>query len=131
MGYRSNSDRWWLAVGFLCLSAGGAAAQHPAAAKVQELFEQARPHVEAVLDARLERPPQFRCVGADEYQRQPDPDLEAYLLYRYGKAGADTFTRAVEDIENRLRERSLKRLGRSSSRAHRTSRHMRSARICR
>jgi hypothetical protein len=96
MGHRGNTGRCWLAVALLGLGAGGAAAQHPAAVKVQELFEQARPHAEAVLGARLERAPQFRCVSADEYQRQPDPDLEAYLRYRYGKTGADAFARAVE-----------------------------------
>ncbi len=78
-----------------------------------------------LVEHRADASPPFRV---EIHVAVPGPDLRTE---RIDNTPVQAFTRAVEDIENRLRERSLKRLGRSSSRAHRTSRHMRSARICR
>jgi len=83
----------------LLLITGFARAQevrHPGADKVPELFAQALPHLEAVLGAPLERPPQFRVVTPDQFWPLPDPDLDAALRWHFPELTDDAFRRALD-----------------------------------
>ena len=78
-----------------------------------------------LVEHRTDASPPFRV---EIHLAVPGPDLSTE---RIDNTAVQAFTRAIEDIGDRLRERSLQRRGRSSSRAHRRSHHMRAARICR
>jgi hypothetical protein len=96
-----KAGRYGLVVLVGCLAAGPLAAQeaqHPGADKVAELFAQARPHLEAVLGARLERVPQFRLLTPEEFQRIPDPELEASLFWLFPELKREEFRKAAEVV---------------------------------
>ncbi len=92
----------YLRVGVLaCLAAAPLIAQpapQPGAGKAADLFAQARPHLEAVLGIKLERVPQLRIVPVAEFQRLPDPELEASLHWLFPDLKGDAFHRAAEVV---------------------------------
>src|SRR5262245_36181331 len=69
--------------------------QHPGAARVPELFAQARPHLEAALGEKLEHVPEFRVLTAEEFQRLPDAELEASLHWLFPELKDEAFTKAA------------------------------------
>jgi ribosome-associated translation inhibitor RaiA len=80
--------------------------------------------VSVTVEYRQEASPPFRVALL---LAVPGPDLRAEMI---DNTPLQAFTRALEDIERRLRDRSLKRLGRPSARTTRTSAyHMRAARM--
>jgi hypothetical protein len=72
--------------------------QHPGAARAQELFAQARPYLEAVLGMKPDYRPQLRILTAAEFQRLPDPELEASLHWLFPDLKDDAFRRAAEVV---------------------------------
>jgi hypothetical protein len=96
-----KAGRYGLVVLLGCLAAGPLAAQQPQppdAARVEELFAQARPHLEAALGARLERVPQFRLLTAEEFRRLPDPELEATLFWLFPQLKREDFRKTAEVV---------------------------------
>ncbi len=99
MGQRGKTGGCALAALALWLAGVPVGAQEggpPTADKVAELFAQARPHLETVLGARLERPPQFRALSAEQMQQLPDPDLEACVRWQFPELQQDALARALE-----------------------------------
>jgi hypothetical protein len=58
-----------------------------------ELFEKARPHLEAVLGSPLEITPRFSTATPPQLQRVPDPDLDAHLHWHFAHLQSDTLER--------------------------------------
>ncbi len=81
----------WAAVAGL----GAQQVRHPGAARVPELFAQARPHLEAALGEKLAEIPEFRVLTAEEFQRLPDPELEASLHWLFPELKGEAFTKAA------------------------------------
>jgi hypothetical protein len=74
---------------------GAQQVQHPGAARVPELFAQARPHLEAALGEKLDHVPEFRILTAEEFQRLPDAELEASLHWLFPELKDEGFTKAA------------------------------------
>ncbi|MCC6417901.1 MAG: hypothetical protein IT429_06580 [Gemmataceae bacterium] len=98
MGDADRAGRFGLVTLVVCLT-GVASAQevrHPGAEKIPALFEQARPHLEAALGGKLERPPQFRVVTAAQLAQFPDPDLPVFLRWHFPDLRGDALRRALQ-----------------------------------
>lgn len=63
----------------------------PTGEHAAKLFEQALPHLEAVLGSKLQRLPQFRGVTVEQLRTQTDPELIAYLRWQFPTLQGDTF----------------------------------------
>jgi hypothetical protein len=58
-----------------------------------ELFDKARPHLEAVLGGRLEEVPRFSTATPGQLLRLPDPDLDAHLRWHFAHLQGQTLER--------------------------------------
>lgn len=76
-----------------------------------------------VVEHRADASPPFRVAL---HIAVPGPDLRTE---RIDNTPVQAFTRALEDVERRLRERALNRLGRPGGAKRTSPRHMRSARL--
>lgn len=75
--------------GLIGLLAGPAASAQDA--QVHALFEQARPHVEAVIGRRVERPLRLRAVTLTDLLQVPDPELAAQIVWQFPDLHGDRF----------------------------------------
>jgi hypothetical protein len=83
------------------LAGGPARGQPPAdepTRQVADLFESARPHLEAVMGCRLLGNVQFRPITAEQFQQLPEPDLEAYLGWHFADLDARGRQQAVRAV---------------------------------
>jgi hypothetical protein len=62
---------------------------------IEELFQQARPHLEAVLAGRLEKLPRFQVTTAEHLRKSPDKDLEVQIRRQFPHLRGETLSRAV------------------------------------
>jgi hypothetical protein len=66
----------------------------PAAANsFANLFQEARPHLEAVLGHSLDFEPRFSTATVEQLQQVPDPDLDAHLRWHFAHLRGPTLER--------------------------------------
>jgi hypothetical protein len=98
-------DKWGLiallAIGLVAVGIRAVVSQQPTTTRLlapplnplDDLFENARPHLEAVLGVKLESAPKFQSVSQAELAQAPDYDLEAFIRWHFPHVQGETLAR--------------------------------------